>query len=436
MNAFFVPYEGKRPFLFISYAHATTDQVIPAIRLLHEGQYRIWYDEGIPAGADWPETVADHMRRCGAVLFFFSEPAVNSSNCFNEISAARALRKPILAISLDNSSVPDRWVPLLEGVALIHPETTEPRHIEQSILLSGFVDKAFLREPGEAKAFQDGRPASGRHFWLRAILTSLLLLALAAGVYGLSQGWFPAILPELVTPAPTQIASPTALPTAPPEMTEIPTPALTFDPREVPEGFLETPIDFPDKQQERAVRAAIGLPEGTIYNRHLTQIVELLFCGTMNLKSMEGVRIIGDDECSVNGAPVLRGVIKNLSSLGGIPSLERLSLVFQQITDILPLNNLIYLQELDLSMNPLENLAGIPNLDLLTTLHLEYTGVSDLSPLKDLERLTVLHLEYTNVKDLSPLHSLKNLKSVTVSAEMFPLTIGSKNPRFDLILVP
>lgn len=435
MNAFFTPYEGKRPFLFISYAHATTDRVIPAIRLLHDGRYRLWYDEGIPAGADWPENVADHLRRCGAVLFFLSGPALNSSNCFNEISAARAQRKPILAIALDSSPLPDRWVPLLEGVPRIHPETTEPGHIEQSVLNSGFVGKAFLREPGEAEASKKGGHELWWH-WLRAVLLSLVLVAAAAGVYGLSEGWFPGILPPRATPAPTQAASPAPLPTAVPERMETPTPGPTFDPSGVPEGFLETPVDFPDKQQERAVRVAIGLPEGTIFKKHLTQIVELLFCGTMNLKSAEGVRMSGDGECSVNGAPVLRGVIEDLDALGGIPSLERLSLVFQQISDISPLNRLIYLRKLDLSMNPLESLSGIPDLDLLTTLHLEYTMVQDLSPLKDLEGLTALHLEYTKVQDLSPLHSLKNLKTVTVSAEMFPLTIGSRNPRFDLILVP
>lgn len=435
MTAFFTPYEGKRPFLFVSYAHATTVQVIPAIRLLHERQYRLWYDEGIPAGADWPETVADHLRHCGAVLFFLSGPALNSNNCFNEIRAAMAQRKPILAILLDSSSLPDRWVPLLEGVACIHPETTDPRHIEQSVLLSGFVGKAFLREPSEA-----GASIGGRHElwwrWLRVVLISLVLVAAAVGVYGLSEGWFPKIFPPRATPAPTQAVATATLSTAAPESMETSTSGPAFDPSGVPEGFLETPVDFPDRQQERAVRAAIGLPEGTIYNKHLTQIIELLFCGTMNLKSAEGVRMSGDGECSVNGAPVLRGVIEDLGSLGGIPSLERLSLVFQQITDISSLNRLIYLRELDLSMNPLENLAGIPSLDLLTTLHLEYTGVRDLSPLKDLEGLTNLHLEHTKVKDLSPLHSLKNLKSVTVSAEMFPLTIGIRNPRFELILVP
>ena len=62
MNRFFRPYEGKRPFLFISYAHASSEQVVETIRILHEGGVRLWYDEGIPAGSDWPANIAQHME--------------------------------------------------------------------------------------------------------------------------------------------------------------------------------------------------------------------------------------------------------------------------------------------------------------------------------------------------------------------------------------
>ena len=80
MNRFFKPYEGKRPFLFISYAHALSEQVVETIRILHEGGVRLWYDEGIPAGSDWPKNIEQHMRGCAAVLFFLSASAAFSSS--------------------------------------------------------------------------------------------------------------------------------------------------------------------------------------------------------------------------------------------------------------------------------------------------------------------------------------------------------------------
>ena len=61
MNRFFKPYEGTRPFLFISYAHHQSEEVVSTIRILHEKGWRLWYDEGIPAGSDWPANIAQHM---------------------------------------------------------------------------------------------------------------------------------------------------------------------------------------------------------------------------------------------------------------------------------------------------------------------------------------------------------------------------------------
>ena len=45
MNRFFKPYEGTRPYLFISYAHKQSEEVVSTIRILHENGWRLWYDE-------------------------------------------------------------------------------------------------------------------------------------------------------------------------------------------------------------------------------------------------------------------------------------------------------------------------------------------------------------------------------------------------------
>ena len=68
MSRFFKPYEGNKPFLFISYSHRQSDLVVDSIRILHEQGWRLWYDEGIPAGSDWPANIARHMEACEAVL--------------------------------------------------------------------------------------------------------------------------------------------------------------------------------------------------------------------------------------------------------------------------------------------------------------------------------------------------------------------------------
>ena len=89
MSEHFKPYEGRKPFIFVSYSHRNSDRVIDTIRIVHEKMYRLWYDEGIPAGDDWPRYISDHMRDCRMVLFFLSRTALASPNCLSEISTAK-----------------------------------------------------------------------------------------------------------------------------------------------------------------------------------------------------------------------------------------------------------------------------------------------------------------------------------------------------------
>lgn len=88
--------EGKKPYLFISYSHEDTTSVVAAIRALQRVGYRIWYDMGISAGAQWPEDVADHIYGCDAVLAFMTPNSILSDNCREELFYAKKLKKNIL----------------------------------------------------------------------------------------------------------------------------------------------------------------------------------------------------------------------------------------------------------------------------------------------------------------------------------------------------
>ena len=93
--------EGKKPYLFISYAHEDTTKVVAAIRGLQRLGYRIWYDMGISAGAQWPEDVADHIFGCDAVLAFMTPNSIQSDNCREELFYAKKCNKKILLAYLE-----------------------------------------------------------------------------------------------------------------------------------------------------------------------------------------------------------------------------------------------------------------------------------------------------------------------------------------------
>ena len=58
MKTLLRPYEGTLPYLFVSYAHANDAAVLEIISTLQARGFRVWYDEGIEAGSEWPESIA------------------------------------------------------------------------------------------------------------------------------------------------------------------------------------------------------------------------------------------------------------------------------------------------------------------------------------------------------------------------------------------
>jgi hypothetical protein len=102
----FEAYNGNEPYLFVSYSHKDSSLVYPELARLHWLGFRIWYDEGIDPGNEWPEDVATALDRCSFFLVFITPRAVESQNVRNEINFALNYRKPFLAIHAVETDLP------------------------------------------------------------------------------------------------------------------------------------------------------------------------------------------------------------------------------------------------------------------------------------------------------------------------------------------
>jgi hypothetical protein len=158
-------------------------------------------------------------------------------------------------------------------------------------------------------------------------------------------------------------------------------------------------VNFPDRQQERAIRRALNIPEDEIYRWQLAEISNLYFCGNMVTDSLKNVSFDKEGTCRVNGAPVITGQVSDLSLLENAVRLEHLALICQPLEKLSPLSGHLLLREL--------SLAG--------------SRVSSLRELQELPSLETLHLEHTDIRDLTPLKALPALRIVTVSRDMLPL---------------
>ena len=400
MSEFFSPYEGKRPYLFISYSHRNSREVLETITLLHQRRVRLWYDEGIPAGNDWPKNIESHMRCSAMVLFFLSGTALASPNCLSEIETAVALKKPVLYFTLDDTQPEGRWAELLKS-CLSLPTPEDPKARADTVTSHKKLKRAFYRR------WTEKLPRGMFGF----LLSLLLFGAALTGAYGVYTGWFDPVIVDAVasTPAPTPQPTATPRPTAAPEATATAAPTPTF-----PGGMDD--VVFPDDKQEKAVRTVLGISDEAraIKLYELAAVTELSIVGNMYMADIDHMLFTHQGECLVNGGKVAEGKLQDLSVIGKMAYMERLALVYQPLTDVSSLSGLVMLQELYLSGD---------------------RSLRSLSSLTDLPRLETLHLEHSGVKDLCPLADLPSLRTVTVSADMLPLT-WPETCTFTVMLTP
>ncbi len=99
-------YHGDEPYLFASYAHADSELVFREIDRLTKLGVRIWYDEGIDAGNDWPDEIGRALAASALVIVFISPSSAASKNVQNEINFALNRGKPFLAVYLEETQLP------------------------------------------------------------------------------------------------------------------------------------------------------------------------------------------------------------------------------------------------------------------------------------------------------------------------------------------
>ena len=94
-------YNGKEPYVFVSYCHADSELVLPIIRGLQDRGFRVWYDEGIEVGIAWAKYVGERLEQCGCVLAYVTKNFDDSHNCWQELDFAMEEKKRIVAIKAD-----------------------------------------------------------------------------------------------------------------------------------------------------------------------------------------------------------------------------------------------------------------------------------------------------------------------------------------------
>lgn len=83
-----LPYLGSKPYIFVSYARADTDVVVPILEELRKNGCRVWYDKGIIGGDNWLTTLAMKIKGCSQYLLFSSKNSTKSDWTQYEVNYA------------------------------------------------------------------------------------------------------------------------------------------------------------------------------------------------------------------------------------------------------------------------------------------------------------------------------------------------------------
>lgn len=137
-------YRGKEKYIFVSYAHIDHELVFKEIKRFTEAGYHVWYDEGINPGNEWTQEIAEALINCSLFVMMVTPNSICRRNVQNELSFALKKEKPILAIHLQETVLPEGMELQLGAVQTIYEfNMTEEEYNYKSITV---FDRYGLRE--------------------------------------------------------------------------------------------------------------------------------------------------------------------------------------------------------------------------------------------------------------------------------------------------
>ena len=416
------PYEGTQPYIFVSYAHKNDAAVLEIIGTLQSRGFRVWYDEGIEAGSEWPESIASHLERAQLVLAFLSPAYLQSDNCRKEMHYALTKKKPVINVYLEQTELsPGMEMQIGNLFALMKYAYPSEEYFYDKLFSAELLDADKFAgeapelppeahaEPQRAKKKKEKKPRAEkqrrerpakapkpeRAKKKRGIAAAIIAVVLAgcliaAGIVG----HFTGLLYRFT--------------------------AKTVAVQTLPD---DTVAAFQNPLLEQAAREYAGKPEGELTVADLKGLTALYVCGDRYwfaapqqgvdtaAAGVEAAEVIDPSGRSVT---VQRGAIRDLSDLAYFSSLRELALEFQSLTTLesLPACGV---EVFDISANRLTSLAGIEQLPKLTALLADGNAVTELTGLGRCLNVRTLHLNGANVSDLSELRALTKLQDITLS---------------------
>lgn len=173
-------------------------------------------------------------------------------------------------------------------------------------------------------------------------------------------------------------------------------------------------LTFKEPLIEQAVRLTLDKAEDeTLSEDDLASISELYVFGHKAAANEKTFQVYATSFANSEGI-IRRGSITSLADLAMLKNLRRISLVYQNITDLTPVVGLLNLDNLDLRHNPVADVTPLAQVSSLRDLSLFDTNVTDLTVLRACPRLTTLDVGYTPITSTAALDGLDVLQVLKI----------------------
>lgn len=422
---YFKPYEGTEPYIFVSYAHSDSKAVMEVLNDMHARGYRIWYDEGIEVGSEWPECIAQHLRDAHLVLAFISGSYMKSDNCRREMHYALMKRIKVINIFLESTEMtPGMEMQIGNIFALMKYCMPEALFYEKLYSAPLLISESFTgnseaaapaaeeeraeeaqqraRRREESKAEREERRISHKKReaapkaerkptpesapkpkpkkkWTagRIIALVLAVLVLAAVITLGIVGHFTGLTERVLIKLDAQQAS--LLPAS-------------------------AKAEFSEDIFEKIAREYSGIENGDVYVADIAGLTELYICG--------GDWYFSGGEAA--GAESTDGGIRDLSDLRYFTGLKTLTLTGQSLSTLSTMPALD-IQYLDISGCRVSTLDGVGRLSKLRELRAAGCPVTELGDIRQCLELRLIDLNGASVTDYSALKPLTKLTSASLS---------------------
>jgi len=91
---------NHRPYVFVSYASADREQVMPVAAALERAGVPVWsYRNGIHGGANYARAIAEAIKGAAAFVLMASALSLASRNVTQEIAVAGEYERPYLPLN-------------------------------------------------------------------------------------------------------------------------------------------------------------------------------------------------------------------------------------------------------------------------------------------------------------------------------------------------